>query len=147
MQALLSALLCLWCLTLPGCGGGTAEPISSEPPVRSMAVDQEFSLRVGQEARFPEEGLSLVLRAVPEDSRCPEDASCVWEGNARLQVDLRKTDQDPATVELNTSRLSGSREGVYLRYVIKLISLAPNPRTDRTIAAGDYVAVLMVSKQ
>jgi len=145
MRSLFFVLLCLSCLTLGGCGGGNAE--RNPLPTRSVAVDQEFSLRVGEEAGLPEEGLSLVLLAVPEDSRCPEDAACPSEGNARLRVELRKTDQTRAIVELNTSPLAGSRQGIYLNYVVKLISLAPNPRTERTIASGDYVANLMVSRQ
>lgn len=139
-------LLCLLCLFLSGCGGGSQQ---NPPPTKSVFLNQQFTLRVGQQARL-EDGLALVLRAVPEDSRCPEDVNCVWEGNATVQVELTQTAPvNPArsVVELHTSPRIGPREGTYLNYVVQLVSLAPNPKSNQTIKAGDYVAGLLVSKK
>ncbi len=139
-------VLVLLCVVLCGCSGGGGEP-KTPLPTRSAVLDQGFTLRVGQDARFEGEGLTVTLRGVPDDSRCPEDAQCVWEGSVRVQVEL-KTASDPGTiVELNTISRVGSPEETYQSYTVQLVSIAPNKGLSRAIKPDEYIVGLIVKRR
>lgn len=130
---------------LSGCGGGSSS--STPPATRSAPLGQTFTIQVGQQAQIDGEDLTVSLRGVPEDSRCPEDVECVWEGDARVQVELVKSLQSAAVVELNTSPRVGPDVAEYRNYTVKLTAIAPNTKSNRDIKPGDYVVTLLVSKK
>jgi hypothetical protein len=111
-----------------------------------VTLNQQFALKIGQSVLIPDEGLRIVLHSVSEDSRCPEDAFCAWEGNARVRLDITKTGQTSTTIELNTSLLAGPQENTYLTYTVKLTSLAPNNKSGQTINPSDYIAGLLITQ-
>lgn len=140
MRQLLPVLLCVLFINVIGCG------TSKESNANVVTLNQQFTVKVGQEVIFPEEGLSLALHAVSEDSRCPEDAACIWEGNAKVSVDMTKTGQTTSAIELNTSPIVGPAEKTYQTYTVKLTSLAPNNKSGQTINSNDYIASFFVTK-
>ena len=71
------------------------------------------------------------------------DALCVWAGDATVAVRLSQPPATQAERALHTDP-RGS-EAQYLAYVIKLVALAPYPRSDRQIRPVDYVATLTVA--
>ncbi len=56
----------------PATGGGRARPVT-------IGVGESFQLPDGSTLEFVE---------IVEDSRCPADAFCIWQGHAVLQFDL-----------------------------------------------------------
>lgn len=98
-----------------------------------------FELTFGQTTEIHKENLSIKFLAVAEDSRCPLDAVCVWEGNAEI---LLETAQD--TVPLNTT-LEPKIIDVG-SYTIELISVSPYPETITSIDDEDYIIELTVTK-
>jgi hypothetical protein len=62
---LLTLLLGLILIALPACG----------PRPASVALGQDFSLKLGQSAAIANEGVTLTFDAVQEDSRCPTGAT------------------------------------------------------------------------
>jgi hypothetical protein len=88
------------------------------------------------------DGLKVTFDRVQSDSRCPMDALCVWAGDAIITVWLSQPGGIQAEHALHTQ--PGGAEASYLAYVIKLVALAPYPRSDRQIRPDDYVATLMV---
>jgi hypothetical protein len=111
-----------------------------------VSLNQQFTVKVGQEVSIPEEGLILALHSVAEDSRCPEDAACISEGNAKVRIDITKKGQPSTTIELNTSSVVGPAEETYQAYTVKLTSLAPKNKSGQTINSSDYIASLLVYK-
>jgi len=71
------------------------------------------------------------------------DALCVWAGDATVAVRLSQPPATQAERALHTD--SSGSEAQYLSYVIKLVALAPYPRSDRQIQPDDYVATLTVA--
>lgn len=71
------------------------------------------------------------------------DALCVWAGDAVITVSVSQPGAITAERALHTDP-TGS-EAQYLSYVIKLVVLAPYPRSDRQIRPADYVATLTVA--
>jgi hypothetical protein len=125
------ALLCA------GCAGSSTQP--SQTP-----LGQPFELRSGASAIL-DGGLTITFDRVATDSRCPMNALCIWVGDALVLVTISHRAGGAVQRELHT-HMSES-EASYLAYSIKLLALAPYPRTDRQILPGDYVATLNVTKK
>ncbi len=86
--------------------------------------------------------LSIRFNTVIEDSRCPTDVQCAWEGNAEILLELSGGDLE--TVHLNTGGMFPRTE-VYNGYTITLQELKPHPATEgMSIAENDYTAVLSI---
>jgi hypothetical protein len=117
-----------------GCAHHPTEP-------SSLPFGQPFELRSGASAIL-RDGLTVTFDGVRSDSRCPMDALCVWAGDAIVAVGLSQPAGGQLERELHTDP-SGSQAS-YLAYVIKLVALAPYPRSDRRIQPDDYVATLTV---
>jgi hypothetical protein len=98
-----------------------------------------FELAFGQTTEIHNENLSIKFLEVVEDSRCPLDAVCVWEGNAEIVL---LANQD--TVSLNTT-LEPKIIDVG-SYTIELISVSPYPETTIVIANEYYISKLVVTK-
>lgn len=107
-----------------------------------VPLGQSFELRAGSSA-IVEGGLTIAFNGVKSDSRCPMDALCVWAGDAIVTVSLAQSGGDPAERELHTA--SARSEASYRSYWVKLVALAPYPRSDRQIRQPDYAATLAVT--
>ena len=112
-----------------------------------VRLGQEFKLRVGQQAAVEGEGLRVRFAAVVNDSRCPADVTCVWAGNAEVQIEA-EAGGSREDLKLNTHGGDGfPKEARHKQYSVGLVSLSPHPRTDRKTVAADYVATLVIRKE
>ena len=85
--------------------------------------------------------LSIRFTSVLEDSRCPTNVQCAWEGNAEIMLELSGGDLE--TVHLNTGP-QFPRSEVYNGFVITLEELKPYPAEGATVKESDYIAVLSI---
>jgi len=116
---------------------------------QTARVGREFKVRAGQVVMLDGGSLRLRFARVESDSRCPVDVDCVWAGNAEVLFEVGGRGWSKGTtLGLNTNA-SPERpgEGRYGRYTLKLVGLAPQPRSTGKIAAGRYTATLLVSKE
>jgi hypothetical protein len=110
------------------------------PPSRpSVRAGEEFRLALGESAAIEQKGITLKFEKVIEDSRCPMNARCIWEGNARIAI--ATSDRASRRHELNTSTRFNTREKI-ADFVLELRRLEP----DRVAGAPTkgYVATLFV---
>ena len=89
--------LAIICLML-SCGAAT-----QAKPAPAARLGQPFSLRVGQRIGLKRAGLRIRFVAVTEDSRCPAGVTCVWAGNAKVQIEVGSNHRDSQTLTLNTA--------------------------------------------
>jgi len=142
------------CILLTGCVTG-ADPGAGAASPRAQ-LGEEFTLALGDSIPLDPTGYSVVFEKVLEDSRCPTGTTCVWEGNARIEIMLREfsTDNPPGgkvmvevldlPIELNTSpKFPIAKNGSGL--LVELRRLEPTPRPDTP--TKDYVATLFARKQ
>lgn len=121
-------------------GGGNA-PTSPTP-----ALNEEFTLSPGQTATVNGTNVRLTFDRVSEDSRCPTDVNCVWEGDAVVVLKV-KAEAEEATREVHTQGGdSRSRKAPVGDYVVTLVRLEPAPRSTTTIEASAYRATLLVGR-
>ena len=119
------------------CSGHSASP-------GRTPLGQPFELRAGSSAAV-DGGLQITFERVPSDSRCPMDALCIRAGEALVALTLSQDGRNVVGRELRTD--GASSETTYQGYSIKLIALAPYPRSDRQILPEDYVATLAVASR
>ena len=109
---------------------------------------EEFTLVVGDSARLGDSELLLMFDGVSEDSRCPRNVTCVWEGNARVKFILREYSHTEAraievldeNVELNTSGRFPQRWKLPVGWLV-LRGLGPQAPIDDP---KNYVATLFI---
>ena len=127
-------------LLLINCPGNNSNQIRKH----EAPLNQEFIMRVGEDVVFKGEDLGLRFLSVVEDSRCPKGEKCITEGNGKIELQLKRSQKQPVTVELNTS--SGTQKANYDGYEVKFVGLEPYPKMGRSIKPGDYVVTVLVSK-
>ena len=103
-----------------------------------------FSLSVGKTAALKGNGTRITFKQVREDSRCPVDVTCIWAGDAKIDVTISR-DGAPDDMRIlsltppNNEILSGD-----LR--IRFVGLMPVPRQSDANAQRAYVAKLVVDR-
>jgi hypothetical protein len=93
-------------------------------------------LRHGQEVRLREGLLRLTFVQVMEDSRCPVDVTCVWEGNARIRVGAAVGMGPSDPIELNTAQEPHAVEWQDVRIILQEVQ--PERQGETSPKAEDY---------
>lgn len=139
--------LCLTCFVLLGWNAAYGNPHSKDR-TQVARLGREFRLRARQQVTLKGESLRIKFVEVKEDSRCPADVKCVWAGNAAVRLDVSIRGRGSKSLTLNTNSSSSLvDENLYRGYRVKLVELIPYPRSNRKIAAGDYIVTLLVNRE
>lgn len=152
VRTVLGCLRCLGCLGCLGCSGCLGWVVlvlvagcASNPTRPSeIGLGQAFELRKGGSARLAD-GLEIRFDGVRSDSRCPSDVQCVSAGDATAVIAV--TPPAGARVERELHTRPDAAETVVSDYVIRLMSLAPSPLSNRPVRADDYVATFTVRRR
>src|SRR5262249_58503750 len=81
--------------------GACKDGVTSPSPGKVVG---NVTLAIGQEAPVEGTGLRILFRAVSDDSRCPADVTCVWEGDAGGALRGRGAATPPASSGLAPAR-------------------------------------------
>ena len=97
-------------------------------------------LAIGDQISLGTVDATLRFKDVLGDSRCPEDATCVWEGNARVALALVEASGRVTLFNLDTSPNGPDAQlrFVYRGLEISIARLLLATRTDRVINPGEY---------
>jgi hypothetical protein len=119
---------------------------STAPEVRSVAAlaggSVELTLRMGQEAQAGGSVLRVLFVRVIEDSRCPIDAICVWEGNAGVELGLTLGTGPTVPHVINTSL---EPQAVTVGgFTVTLLEVAPAPTSQGPIDPDRYTIKVRV---
>jgi hypothetical protein len=113
----------------------TSKPTGTEGGTR-------VTLQPGQQ-QTPINGIHITLIKVENESRCPTNVQCVWQGDAEVTVGISTNALDltaPVVLHTGIEPRSTVRNG----YLFRLDSLTPYPRSGVPIAQGDYRAWMTV---
>jgi eight-cysteine-cluster-containing protein len=112
-------------LAATACSGAKSEQAAAVPRQAAATLGEPSTLSVGRSARYPD-GLEVRLETI-DDSRCPPDKVCVWEGELAPLLRLRggslSKDEE---VRLGTSRTAKATAG---GYTIALQEATPSTAT------------------
>lgn len=107
-----------------------------------LTYDSNFELQVGETATFPD--LVISLDSVSNDSRCPSDVVCIWEGNAEVYITVSMDNDETVTTLHSNGGEKYPKEALVNGYTIKLNALSPYPESDRIIKPEEYMATLTI---
>ncbi len=137
-----AAVGCALLTVVWACAGGASNP--AEPRTPAAQVDQPVVLAIGETVKVDELGLELSLRAVEADSRCPSDVTCVWAGDAVVQVAVTPANGEAQTLQLHTHL--DPKAATIGEARIELLDLAPYPKSSSRIEPQAYRATFRVGR-
>jgi hypothetical protein len=100
-----------------------------------------IDIRAGQTRWLPADGLLITFAGVPQDSRCPKNAMCVWEGDGAVALSIRQGVM-AAACTLHTTLTPKSI--VIYDHSFTLKRLAPEPVLEVRIDPSSYIATLVI---
>lgn len=104
----------------------------------------EVVLGFGEEIQVDGGVLRLSFAEVLEDSRCPTDVTCVWEGNGKVRIGIAMGMGPTHPLDLNSTvdPRSADRNGVR----VTLLEITPAPISTQPIPLEDYAVRLLVEE-
>src|SRR3990172_10716128 len=99
---------------------------SSDPINIDTNRDSEFILQVNQSAEIKSEDITVTFLNVTSDSRCPSDVTCIWQGQAGIEIDVQKGEEE-SIISLSIGGDSSPKESIFNAYLIQLVDLSPYP--------------------
>ncbi|HRN32691.1 MAG TPA: hypothetical protein PLC76_08710 [Saprospiraceae bacterium] len=110
----------------------------------SLNINQKTIINNGSVVSNDSEGISLWMKEVTEDSRCPEELDCFWPGNGAIAFVLTIGNHSyPFTLNTYIS----PKDTLIGKYNIHLTDLIPWPKANQTIPQSEYKAEVFVSKK
>ena len=109
-------------------------------------LNEKFQLRYHE---------SVVISGGPEisildiqDSRCPSDVTCVWEGEVKISINV-VNDHSPLGNFTLTSRAGDKSLSTQTvnDFTVQIIDVNPYPVSTKQISLSDYVVTLIVSEK
>jgi len=117
-----------------GCSESTGPAAERQDAL--MPAARELTLRMGEEKAVPNSVVRLAFGLVAEDSRCPIDAVCVWQGNATVELGIRAGMGPTQPIRINTTL--EPRSFVWNGIRVSLVELQPAPRAAEPTQADAY---------
>jgi hypothetical protein len=111
-------------------------------PMQSTAVIVEpgiaFTLAPGQTATVKTADTRITFREVREDSRCPVDVTCVWAGDAKVEVTIARNGVPAETKTLSITAPNNEVQTGNLK--LRFVGLTPVPRQSDGDVPRNYLA-------
>ncbi|WP_067457386.1 hypothetical protein [Actinomadura macra] len=145
LRPFLVTLLIPWAAALAACGSGASAGTGGPPDGPTVTPGTAFTLAPGQTARLDGGGLTVRFDGVKDDSRCPVNVTCVWAGDATVMVSVTSGEGRPAARELHVTAPAAKTTAVS-GYVVGLVGLAPERRSQSPVSPGDYRVQLRIDK-
>ncbi len=119
---------------------GCAKPSGNE-----VSLGQEFTLSAGQSASIAGENLKIQFIEVMNDSRCPINVTCIWEGRANCLVQFTQG-STAYRIVLTEPGLTDRADDMFQDYKVTF-HLKPYPGEVENISKEDYRLQLTIDKQ
>lgn len=107
----------------------------------SAVTGLPFEVGVGSIVQV-QNGVEITVLDV-EDSRCPADVQCIWQGEAKVHINVKEDSKDLGDFVLST--LAEKMNQSFENFTIRLIEVQPYPYSTKEINASDYSITLVVS--
>lgn len=115
--------------------------------VNSSSNDNQFQMKINQTSSLESDSIKVKFLNVTADSRCPSDVTCVWEGEARILVNIIKDNHDLGDFSLTTrSGVKDLSTQVFDGHSIKIVKIEPYPTSGKKISLSDYITTFLISK-
>jgi hypothetical protein len=143
MRGMRNGALAALAALVVACASDTTNPSSAGGRGSLVHAGDTVILRPGQVVNVGSESVQLAFRQITEDSRCPNNAVCVWQGNAEAVLEARMGLSAWKRLAINSH--VEPRAAEYGAYRFQLVEVAPPQETSRTIEPSDYRVRIAVS--
>ena len=110
-------------------------------------LNSPFELRLNQPAIINSEQIEIRFLRVTEDSRCPSESFCKWEGQVTIELEILWNNQ---FLEHFSLTLRKDHKELALResngYIIELQKVEPYPSLTQEVENLNYVIALVIQK-
>ncbi|NJK77743.1 MAG: hypothetical protein HC944_01520 [Nanoarchaeota archaeon] len=107
----------------------------------SSAFDLKISETVDVDSDF-----QIKLLNILDDSRCPLDVTCIWEGTVSAEISIVKDGQSRGKYVIPLGLHDLVEPQAFDDVFIMLSDVKPYPVSTQNIISSDYVATLVVSQ-
>jgi len=143
-------------LFVTGCSAALVPPPTPiSQPTKSSGEGLEtrlgvpMTLHVGQTARVTDspDPFAIQLYGIAGDSRCPKSVTCVWAGEARVQIMFEENGiLHPPILELSSSP-AGNQNVIALEgCIVTLIDVQPERETTEPIPSNAYAVTFVITR-
>lgn len=135
------SVLCMCTLlsVVSGCGKDEYED--------ERKIGEEFSLSIGETASLKGEQLRIQFLEISEDSRCPRNVQCIWEGRAIAVIEVFK-DNTSQEIELVEQGLTDTRTKKQFEEYEFIFRILPYPGdAEVQLSPHEYRLMLAVNKE
>jgi len=126
---------------------GPDSPAPGGAVVARVTAPDTLRLHVGTAGVVDGGALTVEFLKVEGDSRCPSGVTCVWQGDAAVELRLTSADGRRAGTTLHTALNVQPKSVEYDGYDVTLADVQPYPKAQAPIEPGAYVAVISVSRR
>lgn len=122
---------------------------NTAPTIKSNEIETlpyngtQFNLKINETFSTESGTFKIKLINVTSDSRCPDTAYCIWQGEVTVSVGITQGNQNLGNFSLST--LSGHDRLVSGKYVLLLTQVKPSVSIGREISPSDYVITFVIS--
>lgn len=107
---------------LAGCAATPGSDDATASEGAAVSNEGRFQLGLGESKRLADRS-TLSYTGLIDDSRCPPNVQCVWEGNAEIALQWRAPGKGTQDIRLHTSPRGGSQSTTIGGQVLTLVSL------------------------
>lgn len=122
----------------------TPEPLEQSGSLQHVEAGDTIRLQYGGSAALGSAGARIVFSDVEADSRCPTDVTCVWAGDAHVQIEAVSPDGTTRTLDLHTTLEPMAAE--FAGYRIHLVEVSPSRMDGVIVQLSDYSVRLAISR-
>jgi len=106
-----------------------------------IQLETPFDIQINQTAFIESENLQIRLSDI-QDSRCPSDVQCVWEGQVTVSVSKDIGGNNAGTFVLGTATHLNPSIQQFDKYFLQLIKVEPYPTSTEPILPSDYIVTM-----
>ena len=120
------------------------QPMAFGDSSKNVGLDSPFVLHVDDDAIIDSE-IKITFLNVEEDSRCPLDVTCVWEGTVKVEINLMRGQTNlgnhviPLVIKDTDSQ-------IFDGYFIRITEVEPFPQSNTPIKPSEYAVTFLVSQ-
>lgn len=116
-----------------------------ETPSPEPTLASQIELRVNAEVTF-KEGVKIKVTKI-EDSRCPENTTCVWAGMAKIYFTLSANGvSKDSSIDYESKPLKTTVDLGGQKFDVEVSNVLPYPKTTAEISQKDYKISVTVKK-
>lgn len=112
------------------------------PSIFYGSVKEPIEISLHQSVNIKDPKTQILFSKIIEDSRCPSDVTCVWQGRVSVQLNVT-TENDSKQIVLS---LENKTAPINNDYYLMLLDVKPYPTSQNPIQEKDYKVTIYLER-